>query len=122
MDANEKRRYQRGEHFHIVAKISRDQKRWKKVSINNLSSGGLQLRSDEKYEIGETVWFDLTIQGFFSEFEINTKAEIKNDIARDGHHIYGVVFLDLSHDKKILIDENIKNDRPIGGDPYVNDV
>jgi len=118
MDVNERRHYQRGEHFYIEAKTSRDQIRWKKASIRNLSSGGLQLLTDEKHDVGEKLWFDLVIQGFFSVLETRVKGEIRNETKIEEQNAYGVVFLDMSHDKKILIDENIKNDRPVGGAPY----
>ena len=118
MDLYDKRSYQRGEHFYIDARVSRDQIRWRKAIINNLSSGGLQLMTDESFAVGDKLWFDLTIQGFFSEFDMKVNGEIRNEKKIDGKNAYGVVFLNLSHDKKILIDENIKNDRPVGGAPY----
>ena len=121
MDTGDKRTYARGEHFHIEAKTSRDKARWKKVTINNLSSGGLQLLTEDKYEIGDKIWFDLVVQGFFSQFEARVQGEIRNARVIEHWNAYGVVFLDLSHDKKIMIDENIHNDRPIEGNPYSYD-
>ena len=118
MEANERRNYQRGDHFHIIAKLSHDRNRWKKVSINNLSSGGLQLRTEEKFNVGDKIWFDLEIQGFFSEFETQVEGEIRNIISQEDQNVYGVIFHNLPHDKKIFIDENIKKDRPVAGDPY----
>ena len=122
MDAHEKRLYQRGEHFYIEAKTSRDKIRWRDATINNLSSGGLQLLSNEVYEVGHLLWFDLKVQGFFSEFETKVQGEVRNVRRIEDVYAYGVIFLDLSNDKRILIDENIKQDRPVGGDPYSFDV
>ena len=121
MDSSEKRYYQRSDHFNIVAKTSRDKRRWKKVFIHNLSSGGLQFSTDEKIDAGETLWFDLAVQGFFSEFEIHTQGEIRNVKLQEGRYVCGVVFIELGNDVQIIIDENIKSDRPIGGDPYLFD-
>jgi len=122
MDVNERRLYQRGDHFYIEAKFSRDQIRWKKATISNLSSGGLFLIAEERFEVGDHLWVDLIVQGFFSSFETKVKSEIRNEKKINGHYGYGIVFLDLSHDKKIIIDENIKNDRPVGGAPYSLDL
>ena len=121
MDYTERRQYKRSDHFHMVAKYSRDQKTWADAVVNNLSSGGLQLCTEDRFETGDTIWFDLTIQGFFSEFEIQTKAEVKNVKITEDSICYGVVFLGLSHDKKIRIDENVNHDRPFGGGPYFRD-
>jgi len=118
MDDNDKRLYQRGEHFHSAAKVSRDNRVWKSVEINDLSSGGMSVIAKEKYNVGEKLFFDLEIQGFFSQFEIECEGIIKNERHTHDNQIYGVVFTGLSPDKKILIDENIKKDRPVGGNPY----
>jgi len=118
MDINERRLYQRGEHFYIEAKMSRDKNRWKKATISNLSSGGLQLVTEDKFEVGDIIWFDLVVQGFFSMLETTVKTEIRNKKAVEDKFAYGAVFLDLSPDKKIFIDENIKKDRPVTGDTY----
>lgn len=111
----ERRLYQRGSHFYTLAKISNDKKTWKEIGIADLSSGGLQLYTDDLYKIGDLVWFHLLVQGFFSEFEFDVQGAIKREKLHDGHHIYGVSFVGLSEDLKIVIDENVRNDRPIGG-------
>jgi len=122
MDSNERRHYQRSDHFNIVAKMSRDGRRWKKVFIHNISSGGFQFSTDDKFEPDDEMWFDLSVQGFFSEFQIKCKGRVQNVKIQEGRFIYGVNFMHLSPDIKILIDENIKSDRPIGGDPYLSDL
>ena len=122
MDSAEKRFYQRSDHFNIVARTSRDKRRWKKVFIHNISSGGLQFSTDEEFTTGEVIWFDLAIQGFFSEFEVNTRGEIRNVNMHEGRYVCGVVFVELNTDIKILIDENIKSDRPVFGEPYLSDL
>jgi len=122
MDSAEKRFYQRSDHFNIMAKTSRDKRRWKKVFIHNISSGGLQFSTDEAFTTGEVIWFDLAIQGFFSEFEVYTRGEIRNVNMHEGRFVCGVVFIELNTDIKILIDENIKCDRPVFGEPYMSDM
>jgi len=121
MNGQDKRAHQRGAHFHIAAKISRDRKRWKEAEIDNLSSGGLQLHTDDIFNPGDTLWFDLHIQGFFSEIQIKVQGLIRRKEVKDQRHVYGVSFNGLSQDLGIFIDENIQNDRPIGGSPYLLD-
>lgn len=121
MYGQERRVYQRGSHFNIDARVSDDGQNWKEAHISDLSSGGLQLHTDSLLQKGDMLWFDLVIHGFFSEFEIKVKGIIRREIKGDSQHLYGVSFMDLSPDQKIRIDENVLNDRPVGGAPYMMD-
>lgn len=116
-----RRAYQRGLHFHIDAKISTDGIIWTEAFISDLSSGGLQLHSDTCYQKDDILWFDLMIQGFFTEFEVKVKGIVRREHMREKQHIYGISFLDLSPELKIRIDENVMNDRPVGGASYLSD-
>ena len=113
--------YQKGRHFHVETKVSRDGTAWIDAESRDLSAGGLNLRTDEVFKIGETVWLDLTVQGFFSMFEIKIKGNINGEKHYHGHRRYDVSFVGLSQDLQIMIDENTKHDRPIGRDPYTMD-
>jgi hypothetical protein len=118
---DERRTYQRGRHFHVEAKVSRDGEAWIDAEVRDLSAGGLNLRTDEVFNIGEELWLDLTVQGFFSMFEIKIKGIVRGEKHYHGHRKYEVSFVGLSQDLQIMIDENTKHDRPIGRDPYTMD-
>jgi hypothetical protein len=117
-----KRDYARGSHFNLTAKVTSDKIRWRKAGVGNLSSGGMELHSAIKYDVGETLWFDVTINTFLSEFTVKTQGIVRR--VRDGAEgtfICGIQFVGLSQDIKIRIDENVQNDRPVSGGLYSAD-
>ena len=118
MDEQERRVYQRSNHFHIVAKISSDEKAWKEVEIIDLSSGGLQMYTHDLYQTGDVLWFHLKVQGFFSQFEIKAQGTVRRLQLDERYNLYGIAFIGLKHDLGIFLDENVKNDRPFEGTPY----
>ena len=107
-----------GGHFHIEARISGDNINWRGAHINSLSSRGLHLLTDKPYEKGDLIYFDLVVHGFFSEFEVRVSGVVRQAHEKEGHCVYTVIFLNLSPDLQIRIDENIKRDRPLGGGLY----
>jgi len=118
MNEEERRAYQRSNHFYTVAKISSDEKVWKEVEIVDLSSGGLQMYTPDIYQTGDILWFHLKVQGFFSEFEIKAQGKVRRLQLNDNSNLYGIAFIGLRHDLEILLDENVRNDRPFGRNPY----
>ena len=120
--AGKKRAYARANHFNLTARVSKDKFIWKKAAATELSSGGLELRTKIEYAVGDVLWLDLTVQGFLSEFSFKAEATIRRTKGFiGGEHIYGVSFNNLTDDVRIRIDENVRNDRPAGGDAYEND-
>jgi hypothetical protein len=117
-DEESARAYQRGGHLQGEVKISRDNVKWADVEIMDIGSGGLLFKTSDVYKIGESLSFDLNIRGFFSEFNLQCTGTIRNEKSMGGHNYYGIAFTCLDPDKKIIIDENVVNDRPLGGNPY----
>lgn len=111
---NEKRVYQRGDHFHCTAKISKNGKKWVKANIEDLSSGGLLLKSEEEYKKGDILWFDVFIEGFFAEFHVKTQGKVCRVQHIGTHYAHGIAFIDLDADTKIRIDENVQSIKRLG--------
>ncbi len=114
MQQNEKRVYQRGDHFHCTAKISEDGKKWVKVKIEDMSSGGLLLKSEKEYQKGDTLWFDVFIEGFFSEFNVKTQGEVRRVQHTGTEYAHGIAFIGMDKDTKIRIDENVQSVKRLG--------
>jgi len=57
-----KRKFFRTDKFTVHARVSRDEKRWSRIEVSDISTGGLLFKSKKTFEIGESVWFDLEIQ------------------------------------------------------------
>ncbi|GMO11952.1 MAG: hypothetical protein Ta2A_21210 [Treponemataceae bacterium] len=121
-EGTNKRVYARSTHFNLIVRVSKDKFIWKKANATELSSSGLELRTPAEHEVGTVLWLDLTVQGFLSEFSFKAEATIRrNKGLVGGEHIYGMSFNKLPEDLRIRIDENVKNDRPAGGDAYSAD-
>lgn len=121
MSIYNQRFYQRGSHFHTIANISIDQTNWQEAEVYDISSSGLQLHTDLTFEVGDIIWLDMMLHGFFSEFEVKSPCIVRRKLGRDNKNIYGVSFKDLSQDIRIRIDENIIKDRPVSHDAYTPD-
>lgn len=121
MDAFDRRTYQRGGHFVTIANISADDQNWQTADVYDISSGGLQLHTDLELSVNDVLWIDMTIHGFFTEFDVKTQIVVRRKLGRDDKNVYGVSFKGLSQDIKIRIDENIIKDRPVSQDSYTPD-
>ncbi len=120
--AHVNRLYQRGTHFAIDAGFSTDDGvNWKSARVTDLSSGGLMLETDNFLGKGEEIWLDLNIRGFFNEFDFKVKAAVIRMTGGDPRYFYGVTFKNLPPDIAVRIDENVKNDRPVEGTPYLGE-
>ena len=117
----EQRNYARGGHFNGTASVSADGETWCRADIEDVSSGGLKLRSETAYNEGDVLWFDIVLQGFLSEFEVKAKGQVCHRQPFADKYIYGIAFMGLSREKQIQIDLNVQNDRPIAGAGYEAD-
>lgn len=113
-----RRKYQRGTHFNLTVGVSLDNLKWYKARASDLSSGGLSLLSEHDYSIGDTMWFDLRIEGFLSEFEVKTKGTVRRKEHFANENVYGIEFIGLPPDIKIRIDESVRADRPVEHGSY----
>ena len=112
------RAYNRGSHFNGEAQVSSDGDNWQQADVSDISSGGLMFCSPTEYAVGDRLWFDLVIRGFLSKFEVKSLGEVRRKIEHGKVFDYGIAFKGLSPEKKIQIDENVRNDRPVTGDGY----
>lgn len=104
----DQRAYSRGSHFDGQALVSADGDNWQPADVSDVSSGGLRFTSTAEYAQGDTLWFDLILQSFLTQFEVKTLGEVRRKTAGDGVFDYGIAFRGLSPEKKIQIDENIR--------------
>ncbi len=107
MQHNEKRVYQRGDHFECTAKVSEDGEKWFESKIIDLSSGGLLFISEKEYPQDTVLWFDILVEGFLSEFHVEVKGKVRRVQHVGTHYNHGIAFVDLDNDMKIRIDENV---------------
>lgn len=114
MQRNEKRVYQRGDHFQCTAQISEDGKKWFEANINDLSSGGLLFKFEKEYKKGDILWFDILVEGFFAEFHVKTKGKVCRVQHTGTQYAHGIAFIGLDNDTKIRIDENVLSVKRLG--------
>ena len=124
----DRRHYKRSHDFHCDARVSGDcgswakvrcnarvigdYDSWAKVRIRDLSAGGLSFVSKVKYEVGQTLCFDLMINGYFSVFEVMISGSVKNVRADGREFTHGVMFDKMEENLRIHIDENAKGFMP----------
>ena len=101
----ERRAYQRSDGFHCEARVSRDKIQWQDAFVCDLSGDGLKFQTEEQFDIGEIICFDLSITGFLTNFKFITKVVIRHK----DKNTFGASFEDLSRDLKIHIDEAVRN-------------
>lgn len=116
MQRNEKRNYQRGDHFQCTALISEDGKTWFEANINDLSSGGLLFKYEKEYKKGDILWFDVLVEGFMAEFHVKTQGKVCRVQHTGTHYAHGISFIGMDNDTKIRIDENVLSIRRLGID------
>lgn len=108
LGGSERRTYQRSEDFHCEVKVSRDKERWRDTVVCDLSSEGLKFQTDEEFAVGDTVWFDMNVIGFLTNFEFITEGIIRHK----DKNTFGASFEGLKHDLKIHIDEATRSFGP----------
>ena len=118
MSTSDQRAYSRGSHLNGRVSVSQDGDEWGNADVSDVSSGGLKLFTTAEYAVGDVLWFDIVLQSFMSEFEVRTKGEIRRKVPYGSGYNYGIAFKGLTPDKKIQIDENVRNDRPVEGNEY----
>lgn len=106
---NENRKYKRAKHLNCIVKISADGKKYKDGDARDISSGGMGIITEDKYKLGDKLFFELIIQGFMSEFDAKVEGEVVRIKNLQKQTEYGIKFYGLSEDMKIRIDENIAN-------------
>lgn len=118
MEIHDRRHYKRSDHLYCTAKMSIDGKKWQEADLDDLSSGGLRMRTAESFQVNDVLWFNLEIQNFLVEFSIKTQGIIRRRTEFENEYTYGVAFINLSPDDRIRIDENVRMDRPVTRDTY----
>ena len=108
MQGEDRRVFRRSESFHCEARVSKDKAEWRRVDVRDLSGEGLRFRSGEQFDVGELLWFELNVTGFLTSLDFSVRGEIRHK----RENTYGVSFKDLSHDRKIFIDEAMRNFQP----------
>ena len=107
-DSKHHRVYQRSDGFHCDAQVSRDKEQWRDIEVCDLSSEGLKFQTDEQFNVGDAVWFDMNVTGFLTSFEFIAEGVIRNK----DKNTFGASFEGLNHDLKIHIDEAARNFGP----------
>ena len=102
---NERRSYLRDSESMASAKISWDGKKWDKVTIHDISAGGLSFHSAETFEAGDVLWFDLLLSDFAATSEFDIFGTIRRVQTVNKGFIYGVSFDNAEEKVKIQIDE-----------------
>ena len=115
---NENRVYKRANHLNCVIKISEDGIIFKEERSRDISSGGISIISDTKYEIGKELYFILDIMGVMNEFTVFVKGDVVRVTKLSKNNSYGIKFKGLDENTKIRIDESISKDRIV--DTYIN--
>ena len=111
-DINNRRIYQRTD-TNCDAKYSLDGKGgWTEADVADISSGGLQMYTEEEFETGDKLFFDVVLYGLSAQLEFCTQGTIRRKKHVGLYYIYGVSFQGLSGDLKIHIDELIMHMRP----------
>ena len=105
---DDKRTYKRDSYFCSDTKVSLDGNIWHDVLVYDISAGGLSFLSNIIFDLGEVLWFDLTIPEFLSQNVMKLKGEISRIEHEGSRFLYGVAFMDISDDVRIGIDENIQ--------------
>ncbi|MCL2253446.1 MAG: PilZ domain-containing protein [Lachnospiraceae bacterium] len=107
-----KRDYVRTNNFSVNAKISEDGKVWQKVKVPNIAAGGLLFLTDNVYEPGHELWFNLEIDTKITivvPISVKLKGVIKVDRGLEEQlHMYAVIFTDISKSDQIRLDELVR--------------
>lgn len=113
--------YMRGTHLNCTVKVSVDGNKYKTGDVNDISSGGMNLLTEDEYNLGDKLFFELIIAGFMSEFTVFAEGRIVHIKKLPSYYSYGIKFAGLSEDDKIRIDENILKDRLVESKTYIRE-
>ena len=107
-NGEERRAYRRSEGFQCKARVSRDRAEWHRAVVCDLSCEGLKFQTDEQFDIGDVLWFELNVTGFLTSLDFIAKGVIRHK----DKNAFGASFKDLDPDFKIHIDEAMRNFGP----------
>lgn len=109
------REYVRTDSWSVTAKIGdeKDAIRWTEVKVPNVAAGGLLFLSENDYEPGKMLWFDLLIDpmtpGIAGKIPMKVKGEVGGFRGkRDDLNSYSVEFVEISKSDRIRLDELIR--------------
>ena len=105
----ERRVYVRETRFYPETRISADGFDWHDIIVLDFSAGGVKFIANDKteYKIGDILLFRVETHEFPMEF-MDVQMEIRRaEHASDGQIIYGTVFIGLTSEQHINIDETI---------------
>ena len=104
----ERRAYRRSESFQSKARVSRDKSEWHHAVVCDLSGEGLKFQTDEQFDVGDVLWFEMSVTGFLTSLDFTAKGVIRHK----DKNTFGASFQDLNPDFKIHIDEAMRNFGP----------
>jgi c-di-GMP-binding flagellar brake protein YcgR len=101
-----RRAYKRSEYLTGKVYISKDEKKWHEVRVNNISAGGASLIIQENIAIDEKEEFYIKIEimSTISKFDFKSKAKI---VRKEGKHTYAVKFVNLKQSDQVTLAELI---------------
>ena len=109
------REYVRTDSWSVIAKVSRDDitEKWFVVQIPNIAAGGLLLRTDTTFEVGQVLNIDMQIDplapGITGKIPMKAKGVVKGDRGMtEGLHAYSVEFTEISSGDRIRLDELVR--------------
>ena len=106
--SHKNRSYVRHSHFLTDAQISADNFTWKPVVVENISAGGMRVRSKKKLsEKGGVVWVQIRLKDNYTEFSIKCQCTIRSSDEIGGEHYFSMAYLNLHESSRIRIDESI---------------
>ena len=108
LDDKERRAYRRSDGFHCEARVSMDKVQWRDAVVCDLSGEGLRFQTDEHFDVGDALWFELKVTGFLTSLDFIAKGIIRHK----DKTTFGISFEDLKNDLKIHIDEAARNFGP----------
>lgn len=101
-----RRAYKRSEYLTGKVHVSKDERRWHEVKVNNISAGGANLIIAENIGIEDKEEFYIKIEviSTISRFDFKAKAKI---IRKEENNVYAIKFIDLSQSDQVMLSELI---------------
>ena len=91
-----------------TASVSSDMIRWRDVEVDDITTSGLRLYSDQEYELGEVLKIDLRVYSMITEFSIPIEGRIANEKRTADGFCYSVEYSKIEKHAKIQLDEIFK--------------
>ncbi|MCL2548650.1 MAG: PilZ domain-containing protein [Symbiobacteriaceae bacterium] len=107
------RSYIRTDNWEIIAKISEDKEQWSQVQVIDISAGGLLFHTEDEFEPGTVLWFDLFIDPKMPEIPERIHMEVRARVSSvrqqfEEVNAVGVVFIQISLGDQVRLDELIR--------------